>query len=108
MSEYCPKCSAPLAAPLAAATDEDRLCDKCGWFGDSGEVQYVQVEGPTATFVKCLDSYREVCRCELIAEQWVSCIGTSTEGLKNVILERRNIENELVGLFDAIRKSKDT
>ncbi len=32
MAEFCPKCG----APLEVTPEPDRLCDRCGWFGDSG------------------------------------------------------------------------
>ena len=34
MSEFCPRCT----APLETSRDADRLCEVCGWWGDQEEV----------------------------------------------------------------------
>jgi hypothetical protein len=66
MLEYCPKCG----QLLPPAADDARLCDTCGWFGDREEV--LSEPPPFAPLVAAVDqvlnSYRCVCRQELLAE----------------------------------------
>ena len=67
MSEFCPKCS----DPLEVSTEPDRLCLKCGWFGDKDEVLPEPIiTGDAATSARqAISLYRDVCRNELILEQ---------------------------------------
>lgn len=64
--EYCPKCH----NPLESSTDDDRLCEQCGWWGGAGEVcLQSKVVTDTATNIRqLLALYRDSCRKELILE----------------------------------------
>jgi hypothetical protein len=103
MSQFCPRCG----APLETAADPARLCDTCGWFGDWQEVLRTPPESdvfnPVMAAAQALELFREVCRGELIAEQLYDA-GTATEGeLYKVHAARRQASHALIEMFVALR-----
>ena len=103
MSEFCPRCT----APLETSRDADRLCEVCGWWGDQQEALLVppksDVFNPVLAAAQTLELYRDVCRHELIAEQ-VYDAGDGTEAeLQRVHLARRHAAYSIIELFVALR-----
>jgi hypothetical protein len=103
MSEFCPRCT----APLETSRDADRLCEVCGWWGDQQEALLVppksDVFNPVLAAAQTLELYRDVCRHELIAEQ-VYDAGDGTEAeLQRVHLARRHAARSIIELFVALR-----
>jgi hypothetical protein len=103
MSEFCPRCT----APLETSRDADRLCEVCGWWGDQQEALLVppksDVFNPVLAAAQTLELYRDVCRHELIAEQ-VYDAGDGTEAeLQRVHLARRHSAHSIIELFVALR-----
>ena len=103
MSEFCPRCT----APLETSRDADRLCEVCGWWGDQQEALLVppksDVFNPVLAAAQTLELYREVCRHELIAEQ-VYDAGDGTEAeLQRVHMARRHAAHSIIEMFVALR-----
>ena len=103
MSEFCPRCT----APLETGPDADRLCEVCGWFGDQQEALLTppksDVFNPVLAAAQTLELYRDVCRKELVAEQ-VYDAGNATEAeLQRVHLARRYAANSIIELFVTLR-----
>jgi hypothetical protein len=103
MSEFCPRCN----APLETAQDPARLCEVCGWFGDWQEVLSTppksDVFNPITAAAQALELFRDVCRKELIAEQ-VYDAGNATEAdLRQVRVARRHATHALIEMFVALR-----
>ena len=103
MSEFCPRCT----APLETSRDADRLCEVCGWWGDQQEALLVppksDVFNPVLAAAQTLELYRDVCRHELIAEQ-VYDAGDGTEAeLQRVHLARRHAAHSIIEMFVALR-----
>ena len=104
MTEFCPKCG----APLDTSGDESRLCEYCGWFGDSGESVRRPPDAdefnPVLAVIQALTMFRDVCRDELVAEQ-VYDAGDATETeLRKVKVAARESLQALVQLFTATRR----
>jgi hypothetical protein len=86
MNGYCPKCG---------QTVNDLLCETCGWFGDD-----VLNEAPVgadivASIVVILNSYRDICRDEILLEQ----VGPDS---KELIRARQLVgycKQEILGMF---------
>jgi hypothetical protein len=70
--EFCPLCG----EPLDTSGDESRLCYTCGWFGDNTETRRApwdpKVCNPIGNLVQALSLYRELCRQELLGEQFAN------------------------------------
>jgi hypothetical protein len=103
MSEFCPRCT----APLETSRDADRLCDICGWFGDQEEVLLTpprsDVVNPALAAAQTLELYRDVCRNELIAEQMYDA-GNGTEAqLHKVHRARRHAAHSIIEMFVEMR-----
>jgi len=103
MSEFCPRCT----APLETARDPARLCEVCGWFGDQQEVLLVppksDVFNPVLAAAQTLELYRDVCRKELVAEQ-IYDAGNATEAeLQRVHMARRHAANSIIEMFVSLR-----
>jgi hypothetical protein len=103
MSEFCPRCT----APLETTRDDDRLCEVCGWFGDRQEALLVPPQNdalnPVLAAAQTLELYRDVCRKELIAEQ-IYDAGNATEvDLRKVYFARRHAAHSIIGIFVALR-----
>ena len=103
MSEFCPRCT----APLETSRDSDRLCEVCGWFGDQQEALLApptsDVLNPVLAAAQTLDLYRDVCRKELVAEQ-IYDAGNATEAeLQRVHLARRYAAHSIIEMFVALR-----
>ena len=75
--EFCPRCG----EPLDTSGDESRLCDACGWFGDDTETRRApwdpSVCNPIGSLVQALSLYRELCRQELMGEQFANANATA-------------------------------
>jgi len=93
MSSFCPRCF----APIETASDDARLCDRCGWYGDKVEVltqpPQSSVEDPTLAIMQTLAMYRDVCRNELLAEL------TSGTNHAKVRALRQQATNSLIELY---------
>ena len=103
MSEFCPRCN----APLETAQDPARLCEVCGWFGDWMEVLHAppqsDVVNPVLAAAQTLELYRDVCRQELIGEQMYDA-GDGTEAqLQRLHMARRHAAHSIIELFVALR-----
>ena len=103
MSEFCPRCT----APLETARDPARLCEVCGWFGDQQEALLVPPRGevfnPVLAAAQTLELYRDVCRKELIAEQ-IYDAGNATEAdLGRVRIARRHAAHSIIEMFVVLR-----
>ena len=103
MSEFCPRCT----APLETAPDPARLCEVCGWFGDQQEALLTppssDVLNPVLAAAQTLELYRDVCRKELIAEQ-VFDAGNATEAdLQRVHMARRHAGHSIIEMFVSLR-----
>jgi hypothetical protein len=103
MSEFCPRCT----APLESSRDADRLCEVCGWFGDQQEALLAppasDVLNPVLAAAQTLELYRDVCRTELVAEQ-IYDAGNATEAeLQRVRLARRHAVHSIVEMFVTLR-----
>ena len=103
MSEFCPRCT----APLEAARDPGRLCEVCGWFGDQQEALLAppasDVPNPVLAAVQTLELYRDVCRKELLAEQ-IYDAGNATEAdLQRVRLARRHAVHSIIEMLVSLR-----
>ena len=107
MIEFCPRCT----WPLEPSPDVDRLCDACSWFGDQSEVLLApprSADKPFLSAVHGLAWFRELCRCELLAEQL--CAQTSDPAdqakavaqLNRIHAERRHAAHALVECFRTI------
>ncbi len=99
MSEFCPRCT----APLETSQDSDRLCEVCGWFGDQQETLLMppqtNVVNPVLAAAQTLELYRDVCRKELVAEQ-ICDAGNATEAkLQRVRLARRHAAHSIIEMF---------
>ncbi len=108
MSEFCPRCT----APLETSQDADRLCDVCGWFGDQQEALLVppqtDVINPVLAAAQTLELYRDVCRKELIAEQ-VFDAGNATEAdLRRVHMARWHAAHSIIAMFVILRDRATT
>jgi hypothetical protein len=104
MAEFCPRCT----APLETDGDSSRLCEVCGWFGDSAEALSKPPRpdriNPVLAAAQCLDLYRDVCRKELIAEQ-IYDAGNATEAdIRTVRTARRYATNAIIELFAGLHK----
>jgi len=103
MSEFCPRCT----APLESADDPGRLCDVCGWFGDRMEVLSAPPRNdefnPVLAAAQTLELYRDVCRKELLAEQ-IYDAGNATEAeLQRVRMARRHAAHSIIEMFVTLR-----
>jgi hypothetical protein len=103
MSEFCPRCT----APLETSREDDRLCEVCGWFGDRQEVLLVPPRNdtlnPVLAAAQTLELYRDVCRKELMAEQ-IYDAGDATEAdLNKVRMARRHAAHSIIEMFVALR-----
>lgn len=103
MSEFCPRCT----APLETSRDADRLCEVCGWFGDRQEALLAppnsDVLNPVLAAAQTLELYRDVCRNELIAEQMYDA-GNGTEAqLHRVHRARRQAAHSIIEMFVSLR-----
>lgn len=103
MSEFCPRCT----APLETNRDDDRLCEVCGWFGDRREALAIpprsDVFNPVLAAAQALELYRDVCRKELIGEQ-VYDAGNATEAdLRRLYVARRHAAHSIIEMFVVLR-----
>ena len=101
MSEFCPRCT----APLETSQDAARLCEVCGWWGGQEEVLLApprDVENPALAAAQSLELYRDVCRKELVAEQ-VYDAGNYTEAdLHKVHAACRHAARSIISMFVAL------
>ncbi len=100
MSEFCPRCT----APLETSQDADRLCEVCGWWGDQQEVLLMPpvVPNPVLKAAQMLELYREVCRNELQVQQRVAR-GEGTEAdLRKVYVARRHAAHSILQVFASL------
>ena len=103
MSEFCPRCT----APLETSRDADRLCEICGWWGDQQEALLVPPRNdtfnPVLAAAQTLELYRDVCRKELLAEQ-IYDAGNATEAdLQRVHMARRHAGHSIIEMFVSLR-----
>ena len=103
MSEFCPRCT----APLETARDADAPCEVCGWFGDQHRgpesPPRSDVFNPVLAAAQTLELYRDVCRKELMAEQ-IYDAGNATEAdLQRVRMARRHAAHSIIEMFVALR-----
>lgn len=103
MSEFCPRCT----APLEITRDPARLCEVCGWFGDQQEVLLTPPRGdvfnPVLAAAQTLELYRDVCRKELIAEQVYDAGSATDADLRRVRIARRHAVHAMIEMFVALR-----
>jgi len=92
MNEYCPKCG----DTLEVSDEFDRLCERCGWFGDTVETASAPALDAEESAHDAILLYRDLCRNELILEQameqgklsWddmAKARVTVADGLKNLL-----------------------
>jgi len=103
VSEFCPRCN----APLESALDPARLCEVCGWFGDGMEVLHAppqsDVVNPVLAAAQTLELYRDVCRQELIGEQMYDA-GNGTEAqLQRLHIARQHAAHSIIEMFVVLR-----
>ena len=103
MSEFCPRCT----APLEFAQDPARLCEVCGWFGDWTEVLNTppksDVFNPVLAVAQALVLFRDICRKELIAERLYDAGQGTEKEIRQVAIARRDATNALIELFVTLR-----
>ncbi len=100
MSEFCPKCN----DPLDITPEPDRLCEKCGWFGDKSEtLAEPTITGDAEANVrKALALYKDQCRNEMILEQ---CLEQGKITLHDMMEGRAAVKrsvNSLMSIFQAL------
>ena len=105
MSEFCPKCS----DPLETSTEPDRLCLKCGWFGDKAEVLANPViTGDAATSARqAISLYRDLCRNELILEQAMEQGKVGWDDMAKARASVASALNSLLTIFHATRPDQE-
>jgi hypothetical protein len=101
MSEFCPRCT----APLETSRDSDRLCEVCGLFCDESETLKIpprDVENPVLAAAQALELYRDVCQRELVAEQVYDAGNYTGAKLQRVHLARRHAAHSIISMFVAL------
>jgi len=103
MSEFCPRCT----APLEISREADRLCEVCGWFGDQQEALPAPSNtgefNPVLAVAQTLELYRDVCRQELIAEQIYDAGDIIEAELQKIHVIRRQATAAAIDLFVTLR-----
>lgn len=105
-TEFCPRCT----WPLEPGPDVDRLCDACGWFGDQSETLLMPPQNtgnPFLAAVHGLAWFREVCRCEFLAEEYCRHVDPAarpqaTAQLNRIRAELRHVGHALIERFRTI------
>lgn len=102
MSEFCPKCG----QPLASSEESDRLCEVCGWFGDTAETPKVTPKGAilTENVIKALDLYRLMCRNELSAEGLAKAFPECAVSLPSIRQSMVLARQSLLEMFVTVRQ----
>ena len=103
---YCPKCNAEVGT-----ADEECLCVICGWFGDRSETMighYYDTFNPLRAAAAILETYREICRKELILEQMYDSGDATGEDIRKIELERRGTVHGMMDMFCKLRAKYET
>lgn len=101
-TEFCPKCGNPVERSIES-TDDARLCETCGWFGDKGEVLNDPPKSDTFNATRAaaqvLELYRDVSRRELVLEQAYDTGNIDEQLLKTAKLNVRSVAHQIIKMF---------
>jgi hypothetical protein len=105
MSEFCPKCG----ALLEVTPEPDRLCGRCGWFGDKDETVttppvFLNIQENVR---RALDLYRNVCRQEYTAEQAMEKGLVTWTDMQRIRAAVKSAREALLTMFDRIHGNPD-
>jgi len=104
-AEFCPRCYHPLDT-INEADDDGRLCSVCSWFCDKIEVCKTPPVPTTLelAFAQLLILYRDVCRIELMAEQFTE---NQPDYSKKLVVVRARVQQARHSILHLFRMTEN-